>query len=130
MNKFERYGMNVADSLIDANDLGLINGHITLNGWKHDIAEIRGLYAPPFFSKFFRLEIRFDGERVNADSCFWQAVKLERKGKFKGLQLHSTLVLAADQRAAIMKITLRNPAKETHRVVSGYDMYDTRTFSF
>ena len=122
MNKFERYGMNVTDSLIDANDLGLINGHITLNGWKHDIAEIRGLYAPPFFSKFFRLEIRFDGERVNADSCFWQAVKLERKGKFKGLQLHSTLVLAADQRAAIMKITLRNPAKETHRIVIGYDI--------
>ena len=53
MNNRKRYGMLVDQSLIEANDLGLINGHITLNGWKHDVAEIRGLYVPPFFSKLF-----------------------------------------------------------------------------
>lgn len=122
MDNRKRYGMLIDQSLIEANDLGLVNGHITLNGWKHDIAEIRGLYVPPFFSKLFRLEIRFDGERVSADSCFWQPVRLERKGRFKGLQIRSILVLAADKRAAVMKITLRNPGQAARRVAVQYEV--------
>ena len=122
MKDIRRYGMKIDDSLIEANDLGLINGHITLNGWRHDLAEIRGLYAPPYFSQAFRLEIRFDGRRIPARECFWQPCELTRKGALDGLRFTSSLVLAAGRRAAILKIVVANPTDRRRSVELQYEV--------
>ena len=35
MKDIRRYGMKIDDSLIEADDLGIVNRHITMNGWRH-----------------------------------------------------------------------------------------------
>ena len=128
MSYRSEYGMDLSRSLIEANDLGLVNGHITLNGWRYDLAEIRGLFAPPFFSCDFRLEIRFNGRRIPANNCFWQAVQLDRSGSIDGISYDSTLVLAAGKRAAIQKIVLRNDSGKTQEVSVQYEFSGTLQF--
>ena len=68
--------MDIRKSLMDECDLGIINGHITLNGAYHDAAAVRGLFAPPLFSDTFRLDIRFNGRRLPAQRCFWQPTEV------------------------------------------------------
>lgn len=122
MKDIRRYGMRIDNSLIEAGDLGVINRHITMNGWRHDLAEIRGLYAPPYFSREFRLEIRFDGQRIPARACFWQPCELTRKGVLDGLRFTSSLVLAAEKRAAVLKIVVANPSNRPRRVGVQYEV--------
>ena len=122
MKDIRRYGMKIDDSLIEADDLGIVNRHITMNGWRHDLAEIRGLYAPPYFSREFRLEIRFDGRRIPARECFWQPCELTRKGVLDGLRFTSSLVLAAGRRAAILKIVVANPTDRRRNVEVQYEV--------
>ena len=121
MKTKELFGMDISGSLMEANDLGLINSRITLNGWMHDIAEIRGLFAPPFFCRNFRLEIRFDGQRVKADKCFWYSNELRRSGRFGGIFFSSRLLLMAGARGAVMAITLENRSESEKSVDVQYE---------
>ena len=122
MSSRTRYGMDLSKSLIEANDLGLVNGHITLNGWKHDLAEIRGIFVPPFFSRNFQLEVRFNGRRIHADNCYWQATELNRSGEIDNIKYDSTLILAPGKRAAIMKIVLNNTLDQAKDVSVQYEL--------
>ncbi len=114
----KRFGMDIRKSLMDECDLGIINGHITLNGAYHDAAAVRGLFAPPLFSDTFRLDIRFNGRRLPAQRCFWQPTEVERSGNFDSFRYSSTLALIAGQRGALLEFRIRNTAAE-RRDLSG-----------
>lgn len=100
------------DSIIAPEDSGLVNGLIATNGWLHDIAEIRGLYAPPWFSDDFKLKIRFNGKTVHALKNLWEPDRLTRKGNADGWSFKSQMLLAPEQRGIILRMEMVNHAHE------------------
>lgn len=119
----KRFGMDIRKSLMDECDLGIINGHITLNGAYHDAAAVRGLFAPPLFSNTFRLDIRFNGRRLPAQRCFWQPTEVERSGNFDSFRYSSTLALIAGQRGALLEFRIRNTAAERRELSVQYEVF-------
>lgn len=104
-NYFSLKGEN---SIISPEDSGLVNGKIALNGWLHDVAEIRGFYAPPLFSDDFKLKIRFNGRTVAAQKNLWEPDQLTRYGSIPGWKIVSRLIPAADMRGAVLAVELTN----------------------
>lgn len=118
-----RFGMDIRKSLMDERDLGIINGHITLNGFCHDAAAVRGLFAPPLFSDTFRLDIRVNGRRLPAGRCFWQPTEVVRSGRLGPFRYASTLALMAGQRGAVMEFSICNATADTETVAIQYEVF-------
>lgn len=108
MNVTQRFGIRGENSIIAPENLGLVNGKLALNGWYPDVAEIRGLFAPPHFSGDFLLKVRFDGHPAAAGSYTWEPDMLTRRGRAGKWQLTSRLLPAADRSGAIMRIEAVN----------------------
>lgn len=95
-------------SIISPNDLGLVNGHLTLNGRIEDVAQVRGLYAPPYFCNDFAWTLVFNGSRMKAVDYTWRPEMLTRVGEKDGWTVTTRLVPVAGERAAIVEVTVRN----------------------
>ncbi len=54
------YSMSSRDSILEPWDCGLANGHLTLTATMYDVAEVRGLFAPQYFSGELRIVLRFN----------------------------------------------------------------------
>ncbi|NLG14148.1 MAG: hypothetical protein GX561_08090 [Lentisphaerae bacterium] len=113
MNHSTIFAIKASESIISPEDSGLVNGKIAVNGWLHDLAEIRGIYAPPFFSDDFKSVVRFNGKRVAACDNLWEPDQLTRKGKISGFSFVSRLIPCAGRRAVILAIKITNRSK-TH----------------
>ena len=102
--------------ILDEGDLGIINGLLTTNVPYREVLACRGLYAPPYASSDFLLEVRICGERVPTRRYRWQPFAVERQGRVQGVAVSSSLVLAAGRRAVILAMTLGNPARQARRL--------------
>ncbi|MBE6389786.1 MAG: hypothetical protein E7043_06395 [Lentisphaerae bacterium] len=122
MNFARMFAIKGSDSIISPEDSGLVNGKIAVNGWMHDLAEIRTLYAPPFFSDDFKLVIRFNGKRAAATGNLWEPDQFTRKGSIPGWSLVSRLVPVAGERAVIMAIEVTNRRKTTRDLAIEYEI--------
>ena len=111
MNLLSACGIRRQDAVIAPEDLGLVNEKLALSGWYHDVAELRGLFAPPYFSDDFRVKMRFDGRPVAADDYVWDPSTLTRRGKSGKWRFLSRLLPAADARGAVMRMEVTNRAK-------------------
>ncbi len=89
-------------------DCGLVNGHVTFNGWLDSVAEVRGIFAPPFYSADFRLSVCLNGENVRTISHLWRPEVLWRTGTNAAWRVESRLWPVADERAGIMEISVEN----------------------
>ncbi len=123
-----RFGMNMNESIMVESDLGILNGALTTNGLMHDVAAVSGLYAPPYYSNTFRLELRFNGRRMKAETCFWQPEEVARRGSFDGVAVETELVLAANRRGAILKCTLVNTSRVLQKVALQYEISGAPAF--
>ncbi|MBE6357029.1 MAG: hypothetical protein E7058_07965 [Lentisphaerae bacterium] len=122
MNFTRMFAIKGVDSIISPEDSGLVNEKLAVNGWIHDAAEIRTLYAPPFFSDDFKLKIRFNGKTVPASDHLWEPDCLTRKGKARGMEITSCLIPAANKRAVIMRITVANRRKTALPITIQYEI--------
>ena len=89
-------------------DCGLVNGHITFNGWLGDAAEVRGLFAPPYHSADFTLAVQVNGEKVRATSHLWRPEVLRRTGTNDNWRVTSHLYPVAHERAGILEVEVEN----------------------
>ena len=108
MKRLPDFSMRGTDSILRPEHTGLVNGQLTLNGWPDDVASIRGIYAPPFYSNDFQLNVRFNGRRVNASGYTWSPDVLTRRGTIGNLQLTTRLIPYLGRRAALLQINVRN----------------------
>ena len=104
------FGMGSENSILEAGDCGLVNGHLSLNGWVEDVAEVRSLFAPPYFCGDFRLSVLFNGTNAVATHSFWRPEVLEREGRLEGWSLKSWLYPIAGERGAILAVEAKNLA--------------------
>lgn len=107
------FSMDGEQSILFPQDCGLLNGHITLNGWYTDVAMIQGLYAPPLFSDNFQLQVRFNGRRVRATGYTWSPEVLTRYGNIATCSITSRLLPAGNERGVILEFRLVNHGDET-----------------
>ncbi len=108
MKRLPDFSMRGTDSILRPEHTGLVNGQLTLNGWPDDVASIRGIYAPPYYSNDFQLNVRFNGRRVNASGYTWSPDVLTRCGTNGNLQLTTRLIPYLGRRAALLQINVRN----------------------
>ncbi len=118
------YSMSSRDSILEPWDCGLANGHLTLTATMYDVAEVRGLFAPPYFSGDFRLVLRFNELAVRASGSQWRPDRLTRTGKTKdGLRIATELIPAAWKRAFLLRIELKNPGVRTEKIQVHYEIH-------
>ncbi len=106
---YELFSMDGAKLIHDEMDIGLINGMLSGNGPYRDAMMIKGLFAPPFVSSDFCLEVRLFGEKVKATEFKWYPSEMVRHGQTHGIAVDTNLVLAAGRRAMILRVKLTNP---------------------
>lgn len=116
LENYEFFAMKGEKMIHDEGDIGIINGMLTGNGPYRNAMMIRGLYAPPFVSSDFCLEVRLFGEKVKASRFKWYPAEIVRYGKTHGLRVDSYLVGAAGRRAFIMQVKLTNTTAEKFQI--------------
>jgi hypothetical protein len=99
---------NGAGNIRDEDHFGIINGHITVGVNYRDVAGIGGMYAPPYASTDFSLEMRIDGRPVASTEYFWTPVEVRRKGHAKEIEVASETLLLHGRRAGMLRLTFTN----------------------
>jgi hypothetical protein len=102
------FAMDGDRCLIQEQDLGIINGWITANTLYRDVATLRGLYAPPFASNGFLLELRLAGEKVPTRRFTWRPTEVHREGALTGLHVVTDTIAMAHARTMMLAVTVTN----------------------
>ncbi|MCY2954335.1 MAG: hypothetical protein NTU53_20580 [Planctomycetota bacterium] len=103
-------------SIQDEAHCGIINGKLTCGIPFKGVARVEGLWAPPYHSGDFRLNVAVCGKEVPTQHYTWWPFKVERSGEVEGLHISTATVLAAGQRAGVLAVTIENATSETRQV--------------
>ena len=87
------FALNGKDCFLDDAHLGIVNGHLTTNVTFRDVFSFHGLYAPPYASSNFMVDVRLFGERVPTDTYKWYPFETRREGYLHGIKVSTSLVL-------------------------------------
>lgn len=123
MNRRNLFAMTDRQSIMATEDCGMVNGRLALYGWLDEVAEIRWLYAMPYYSADFRMTVRFDAMRVRTGGYRWSPECLTRRGTLPGLRIVSDLIPMKNERAAIMRITVKNTSDKPRIVPLQYEFF-------
>lgn len=121
----QSFAIDSRQCIIGANDLGLVNGHVTMNGRVEDVAQVKGLYAPPYFCGNFVLTLLFDGHRIAADHYIWRPESLMREGRDGNWRVCTRLVPVGGERAAILEVSVENVGPAAADLSVLFDVYGT-----
>jgi len=108
LNNLDIFSLNEKVNIVEEEHLGIFNGMLTINTTFRNVLSYRSLYAPPYASSDFLLEIRLFGEKVVTDKYKWYPFGIQRKGEIKNIIVNSSFILPDNVRAGIMAITLEN----------------------
>ena len=102
------FGIDSRSNIISPDDCGLVNGHVTFNGWFRDVTQIKGFFAPPFASSNFSFVMLFNGMPVGTTDYRWHPQILTRNGRCREWRISSRLIAVAGERAALMEVEVEN----------------------
>ncbi len=114
---------------------GIINGKATVGVNYTDVVSVRGVWAPPYVSSDYALDLRVSGEAIPASSYSWLPFEVWRSGSAKGLSVSSASTLIYGHRGGLVTIGFRNESDKAQEVpisvsVSGtLDRTDTWEFA-
>lgn len=91
---------------------GIINGHVTVGINYRDVGSIKGLYAPPYASSDFAIEMRLFGELIQTKNYQWYPFEVKREGVINGVHVKTSTVLMKGKRAGLLMITIKNQTNE------------------
>lgn len=77
-----------------------------------EVLAVKGLWAPPFFSPDFQIEVRLFGERVRTEEYSWNGSECLRRGAINGLNVRSIAVLSHERRVGVLEFTIGNDGAE------------------
>jgi len=81
-----------------------------------DIGSLSGLYAPPYASSDFLLEMRLFGEKVPTKKYEWNPAEVPRQGEVHGIAVSTRSCFVRGVRGGLMELTLRNSSSEKKRI--------------
>lgn len=97
--------------LQDEDHLGIINGKLTAGISYRDVTGLAGLWAPPYVSSNFQLEVRVGGRKAPTMNWLWRPFQVERAGGVDAVSISTVTTLIYGQRAAVMRLTLANSGR-------------------
>ena len=103
-------------SIQDEAHCGIFNGRLAPGIPFKRLAEISGLWAPPYVSSDFRLKVSILGKDLPTQQYTWWPFKVERSAEVDGLRISTATVLAVGNRAGILSVTVENPTAQTREV--------------
>jgi hypothetical protein len=103
-------------NILEDKDLGIVNGCMAIGTPYKSVCAVSGLYAPPYVSSNFQLDIRFMGERVRAASFVWLPNAIYRQGSISDAEISAVTVLGADMRSAILKVSIDNTTSKSRNI--------------
>lgn len=102
------FALDGAKNIMDEEHFGVVNGHITAGVNYKDVASLGGLWAPPYVSSDFTLNMRFFGETVPSAHYTWRPMEVEREGHARDIAIKSVFTLIQGQRAGLLTLHLKN----------------------
>ncbi len=109
----EEVSLDARANIMEESHFGVVNGRISAGIPHRTVLAVRGLYAPPFASSDFALDVRLFGERVATSGYRWYPVEVRRAGSVRGVRVNSETVLADGRRALLVRLSLANLTKST-----------------
>ena len=100
----------------DEDHFGIINGLITTGVNYRNIGCISSLYAPPYASSDFLLEVRLFGEKVPMKRYEWHPTEVTQKGEIYGISVSAASSLASGVRGGLLEFTLQNTTSEKKKI--------------
>jgi len=100
----------------DEDQFGIINGLVTAGVNYKDVGSLSGLYAPPYASSDFLLEVRLFGEKVPTQKYEWHPAEVPRKGEVHGISVSTTSCLVYGVRGGLLELTLQNTTSEKKKI--------------
>lgn len=105
------------DQLItDEEHFGIVNGHLSVGVNYRGIATLSGLYAPPYASSDFFLELRVFGEKIRTEQYIWRPNEVRRKGSYGAIDVSTSTLLLTGQRAGVLTVTFHNRAAKAQNI--------------
>ena len=100
----ELFAIDSSKCIIAPEDCGLANGTVTFSGRIDDLGEVRGFYAPPYYSSDFTYLLRVRGGSLKPCRYEWRPECLYRVATNDRFKVETRLYPVAGERAAIMEI--------------------------
>jgi hypothetical protein len=110
------FALDGARNIVQEEHFGIVNGELTAGVQYSNIAGVSGLWAPPYVSSDFKLDVTLFGRTVPADRYTWHPFRVERAGSVQGIAVASVTQLIPGERAGLLVITLSNPGPEARTV--------------
>ncbi len=96
----------------DEAHLGIINGRLTTGINYRDVAGLSGLWAPPYVSSNFTLDLRVCGQKVPTTDWTWRPYQVKRVGAAGTVKVSAITTLPPGTRACLLRATMTNDGKE------------------
>lgn len=100
------------DNITREEHFGIKGFMLTASVPYRDVLSVKGLWAPPYASSDFVLEVRLRGEKVPTDDYRWDGNTCARHGRLGDLEVTSVLVVPMEQRCALLQFTVTNTGPE------------------
>ena len=90
--------------------LGIVSGQLTTGINHRDVGSVAGLWAPPYVSSDFLLEMQVGGEKIPTREYTWRPMEVRRSGGTGDVEIFSTTTLVPGTRAGILTLDLESRA--------------------
>jgi hypothetical protein len=113
---FDPFAFDGAKNIVQEEHFGIVNGNLAAGIKYRNVLGLAGLWAPPYVSSDFTMDLTLLGERIPTDQYTWHPFHVERTGTVQGLSVSSVTRLIPGTRAGILEITLANPDQKPREV--------------
>ncbi len=110
------FAMDGARNIVQEEHFGIVNGKLTSGIRYQNVLGVAGLWAPPYVSSDFALDITALGERIPTERYVWHPYHVERAGTVQGIEAHSITMLVPGLRAGLLEISFKNPGLEARTI--------------
>jgi len=104
------FALRGEDCIMEEEHLGIVSGQLTTGINHRDVGSVAGLWAPPYVSSDFLLEMQVAGEKVPTREYTWRPMEVRRSGGTGDVEVFSTTTLVPGTRAGILTLDLESRA--------------------
>ena len=102
------FALDGSRNILHEEHFGIVNGKLAAGIPYRHVSGVRGLWAPPYVSSDFRLDVSVLGQHVSTDRYTWHPFQVERAGSVQGIAVETMTTLVPGGRTGVMEITVIN----------------------
>ncbi|MFO1003420.1 MAG: hypothetical protein U0936_24065 [Planctomycetaceae bacterium] len=103
-------------NIVQEEHFGIVNGKLTSGIKYQNVLGVAGLWAPPYVSSDFSLDITALGERIPTERFVWHPFHVDRTGTVLGIDVSSVTMLIPGSRAGLLEIEFTNHGEEARTI--------------